>query len=211
MKIIIACEFSGIVREAFRKRGHNAWSCDLIDTEIPGNHLIMDNDMHLKDTLYSKSYKWDMLIGHPPFDRLTNSVIWYIKQNNLWEEVRKAAIFFNMLLNAPIKKKCLENPIQHGYVRHHNEYNDILIPMYQQIIQPYNFGEDASKKTCLWMEGLLPLKRTLFIPPKIIKGKKIWGNQTPGGWDKELPGPDRSKNRSRTFRGIADAMADQWG
>lgn len=202
MRVLIACEFSGIVREAFAARGHDAWSCDLIESERPGQHLIMDNDMHLKDTVYRG--RWDLLIAHPPCTRLCNSVWWYIKRHGLYEEVRQAAIFFNMLLNAPVKRKGLENPIMNReakkYIRQQN-----------QLIQPYNFGEDASKATCLWLEGLPPLVHTGYYPPRVVDGKKRWGNQTDGGWNKLPPDEDRGKDRSRTFHGIAAAMAAQWG
>lgn len=202
MRVLIACEFSGIVREAFRARGHDAWSCDLIETEIPGQHLIMDNDMHLKDTVYSS--KWDLLIAHPPCTRLCNSVWWYIVKHGLHEEVRQAAIFFNMLLNAPVKRKALENPIMNREAKKYIRRQD-------QIVQPYNFGENASKATCLWVEGLPRLVNTGYYPPRIANGKKRWGNQTDGGWNRLPPDEDRGKDRSRTFYGIAAAMAAQWG
>lgn len=204
MKVLIACEYSATVRDAFTEKGHDAWSCDLIPCEgdIAGNHLIMDNDMHLKDTLYEQS--WDLVIGHPPCLRLTNSVIWYIKQNNLYEEVRQAAIFFNMILNCPAEKICVENPIQHGEARKY-------IRKYDQIIQPYNFGEDASKATCLWLKGLPKLENTEYFEPRLVVKEPQWGNQTDGGWNRLAPSPTRSKERARTYQGIADAMAEQWG
>jgi hypothetical protein len=208
MKILVACEFSGIVREAFAARGHDAWSCDLIASEQPGQHLIMDNDMHLKDTLYSRRHGWDMVIGHPDCFRLTNSVIWYIKKHGLQEEVYNAAVFFNMILHCPAKKICVENPIQHGLARQY-------IEKYDQIIQPYRFGNDASKATCLWLKGLPKLHDTDYFPPRRVykngKWYDRWSNQTDGGWNKLPPGENRSKDRSRTYTGIAKAMAEQWG
>jgi hypothetical protein len=205
MKIMVACEYSGVVREAFARKGHDAWSCDLLQTEQPGHHIVIDNDAHLKDVLYNRH--WDMIIGHPPCTRLCNSVSWYIKQNNLYDEVERAAVFFNMILNAPAKRICVENPIQHGHARR-------LIPRYDQIIQPYNFGEDASKATCLWLKNLPKLINTSKFPPRQISygGKFVfrWGNQTDGGFNKLSPSADRGKLRSRTYQGIADAMADQW-
>lgn len=111
--------------------------------------------MHLKDTVYSRRYGWDMLFYFAPCTRLTNSVWWYIKRHGLQEEMRQAAIFFNMLCDAPIKKKVGENPIQHGEARK-------LIRKYDQIIQPYNFGDNASKSTCLWLEGVAPLVHTTY-------------------------------------------------
>lgn len=157
MKILIACEFSGIVRCAFAAKGHDAWSCDLIPTEIPGQHLIMDNDMHLKDTLYSGEYKWDMIIGHPPCTRLCNSGVLRLYKNgkkamgvdkSMWSDMEEAAIFFRMIWEAPVKKICVENPIPHGYAI------ERIGSKYAQIIQPHQFGEDASKATCLWLKGL---------------------------------------------------------
>jgi len=153
MRILIACEFSGIVREAFRAKGHDAVSCDLIPSEIPGPHMIMDNDMHLKDTVYSG--RWDMLIGHPPCTRLNNAGWWYVKRHKLFHEVEQAAIFFNMLLNAPIPKKGLENSVMSTLAKHYIRQQD-------QTIQPYNFGADASKATCLWLVGL-PKQQCLIL------------------------------------------------
>lgn len=202
MRLLVACEFSGIVREAFAARGHDAWSCDLLDTEIPGQHMIMDNDLHLKDVVYNG--RWDMLIFHAPCTRLNNAGWWYVKQNGLFEEVRQAALFFNMLLNAPVPKIAGENPVQSPEARKY-------IRIYDQIIQPYNFGADASKATCLWLVGLPKLVNTQYVQPRIVNGKKRWSNQTDGGWNKIGPGEDRWKDRSRTFPGIAQAMAQQWG
>lgn len=140
MRGIIACEFSGIVREAFAARGFDMWSADLIPSEIPGQHILIDNDMHLKDVVYDG--RWDFMIAHPPCVRLNNAGWWYVKRNQLFDEVRQAAVFFNMLLNAPIDHKGLENsvmsPLAKSYIRNQD-----------QVIQPYNFGADASKQTCL--------------------------------------------------------------
>lgn len=124
MNIIISCEKSGIVRDAFAAKGHNAYSCDLEPSERPGQHLIMDNDMHLKDTLYGKKYKWDMMIAHPPCTRLSLSGALRLykggkKINGIdpakWDEMLRAVEFFKMLLWAPIKRKGLENPLQHKH------------------------------------------------------------------------------------------------
>lgn len=201
MRIIIACERSGTVRDAFIRAGHDAISCDLYASDSPGPHLVMDNDLHLKDTLYNQ--KWDMLIAHPTCTALANSGVWYYRDRP--EEVRQAAIFFNMILNAPIAKKCLENPVQHKYAR-------ILIPIYTHTIQPYNFGEDASKRTCLWLRGLPKLNRTLYYPPRITEsGRKVWSNQTDSGQNRLGPSEGRAYARAVTYKGIASAMANQWG
>lgn len=202
MRVLIACEFSGIVREAFSARGHDAWSCDLLPSEIPGRHLIMDNDMHLKDTVYNG--RWDMLIAHPPCTRLNNAGWWYVKKNELFPEVRIASHFFNMLLFAPVPRIAVENPVMSPFAKNY-------IRQQTQCIQPYNFGADASKQTCLWLVGLPKLVKTQYVQPRMVNGKKRWANQTDGGWNKIGPGEDRWKDRSRTFPGIAQAMAQQWG
>lgn len=209
MKILIACEYSGTVRDAFAAKGHDVTSCDLLPTEAPGKHLIMDNDMHLKDTLY-KRY-WDMVIGHPPCTRLCNSGVLRLYKNGKkingidpakWEDMLQAAIFFNMIYNCPTRKLVIENPVPH----HHAQ-----LPKYTQTIQPYNFGEDASKRTCLWLRGLPKLNGTGYYPPRIVDGKKRWSNQTDSGQNKLAPSETRGKDRAKTYPGIAEAMANQWG
>lgn len=200
--VIVVCEFSGILREAFIKNGINAISADILPSELPGPHIQVDNDLHLKDVLYSNN--WKAVFAFPPCTRLTNSVIWYIKKNNLWDDVYQSAVFFNMILNSPAKYKLLENPIQHPYVRKKNEFNSELIRKYDQIIQPFQFGHDAKKATCLWLENLP------FLKPTNIILKNRYSNQTPTGQNKELPGPNRWKERSRTFTGIAAAIASQY-
>lgn len=211
MNVLIACEFTGIVRQAFAQRGHNAWSCDLLPTELPGPHIQDNVAYHLGPCRANDYTHWDMVIAHPPCTRLTNAVIWYIKKNNLWGEVREAAQFFKMILDCPAHRICIENPVQHGYVRKPNEYNDTLLPGQTHSIQPYNFGEDASKRTCLWLKNLPRLQKTEYFPPRMVNGKKRWGNQTDGGWNKLPPSDTRGQDRSRTYPGIAKAMAQQWG
>jgi len=186
MKVLIACEFSGIVREAFAKRGHDAWSCDLLPTEIPGQHIQGDVMDILGDG-------WDLMIAHPPCTRLANSGVRWLHERNLWGDMKFAATFFKELLNAPIQKKAIENPIPHGYAV------KIIGRKYDQIIHPWMFGHGETKATCFWLEEL-----PLLDPTDIVDGReqRIW---------KESPGPDRWKNRSRTYQGIADAMAEQWG
>lgn len=185
MRVLVACEFSGIVREAFKAKGHDAWSCDLLPTEIPGQHIQGDVLEILDDG-------WDLMIAHPPCTRLCNSGVRWLAERNLWKEMKEACIFFNNLLSAPIPKIAIENPIQHKYARQHIHRPD-------QIIQPYHFGEPESKATCLWLKGLPPLMATIIHTE--IKQSTF----------KQAPSPDRSKIRSRTFKGIAEAMADQWG
>jgi site-specific DNA-cytosine methylase len=180
MKILIACEFSGIVREAFKAKGHDAWSCDLLPTEIPGQHIQGDVLAILNDG-------WEMMIAHPPCTHLAVSGARWFKDKQ--EEQIKALEFVSMLLNAPIEKICLENPVS---------IISTKIRKPDQIIQPWQFGEPYQKTTCLWLKGLPKL-----MPSKImaLREQKCW---------KEPPSPDRWKNRSRTYMGIAKAMAEQW-
>ena len=194
MKILIACEYSGRVREAFRKRGHDAWSCDLLPSDDNSPHHIQG------DVLEILNNGWDMMIAHPPCTYLANSGVQYLhKREGRWEQMTEGATFFKALLDAPIPIKVIENPIMHGYAV------KIIGRRQDQVIQPWMFGEDASKSTCLWLVGVPKL-----VPTNIIK-KHRYANQTPGGSNKYGPSPDRWKLRSTTFQGIADAMADQWG
>ena len=190
MRVLVACEFSGVVRDAFLKAGHDAVSCDLLPTESPGPHIQDDVMKHLDDG-------WDMMIAHPPCTYLCNSgVSWLHKQPDRWFAMGLARQFFDTLLNAKIPRICVENPVPHGHAK---------LPKYTQTIQPYQFGEDASKRTCLWLRGLPRLR-----PTRIIK-KDRYANQTPSGRNNIPPSADRWKERSRFYRGIADAMAEQWG
>lgn len=194
MKILVACEYSGRVREAFRKLGHDAWSCDLLPSDDNSPYHYQGN---VFDILYDGS--WDMMIAHPPCTYLTNAgVSWLHKRPERWEQMREGAKFFKMLLEAPIPLIAVENPIMHKYAV------EIIGRRQDQVIQPWMFGEDASKATCLWLRGLPKLQAT-----NIIK-KRRYANQTLGGCDKTLPGPNRWKIRSTTYQGIADAMAEQW-
>lgn len=204
MKILVACEFSGIVREAFKKKGHDAWSCDLLPTEIPGNH-------YQGDVLEILNEGWDMMIAHPPCTYLciANAPHYSIKKFG-YKKVKErrlsqvdAIIFFNKLLKSPIKKKCIENPKPLTILT--NE-----VGRYSQIIQPYFFGHPESKTTCLWLENLPNLQSTNIVE----RGKMIKrpGGRTVPEWQYMLPNnKDRWKIKSTTFQGIADAMADQWG
>ena len=193
MRVLIGCEFSGIVCEAFRKKGHDAWSCDLLNTEGNPNYHIKD------DVLNHLDKNWDLGIFHPPCPRLCNSgVSWLHKDPNRWKLMNDDAEFFLKLLNSPIDKICVENPVPHKYAV-------AKIGKYTQTIQPWQFGEDASKRTCFWLKNLPNLE-----PTNIIK-KKIYANQTPSGQNKLGPSPNRWRERSRTYQGIADAMAEQWG
>jgi hypothetical protein len=190
IKILIACEFSGRVREAFRKRGFNAWSCDLLPAEDKSPYHIQGNVLEvLQDG-------WTLMIAHPPCTYLCNSgVRWLHERKERWKKLKESAEFFKTLLNAPIPYIAIENPIPHKYAL------QLIGRKYDQIIQPYQFGEPYSKATCLWLKNLPKLKPTKIIPKK----------QVVHAIYKEPPSPNRWKNRSRTYRGIAEAMAEQWG
>ena len=187
MNVLVACEFSGRVREAFKAKGHNAWSCDLLPTEIPGQHIQDDVLKHLNDG-------WDLMIAHPPCTYLCNSGVRWLKDNQArFDNLIVAAGLFNALLEAHIPKIAIENPIQHKYAR------SMIIRPYTQNVQPYYFGEPETKATCLWLKNVPKLQPSNLVMPMF---------QTV---HREPPGPERWKNRSRTFQGIADAMAEQWG
>ena len=194
MKILIACEYSGVVRDAFIKKGHDAISCDILPTEASGPHYLGDVSDILNDG-------WDMMIAHPPCTYLSVSVIHWNNRGRGWEETNKALEFVKALMNAPIDRICIENPVSIISSR---------IRRPDQSIHPYEFGHDASKKTCLWLKGLPKLTPTQIIQPRIVSGKKRWGNQTDSGQNKLPPSKDRWKVRSKTYSGIADAMANQW-
>ena len=201
MRILIACESSGVIREAFKAKGHDAWSCDLQPTEIEGQHVQGDVLSHLNEV--GKDY-YDLIIAHPTCTYLANSGVHCmmnkdktIKDQDRWDKMIMACDFFNAFKGWS-KKLCIENPVLHGYAK--SRVGD-----YTQTIQPWQFGEAASKRTCLWLYGLPKLE-----PTNVIK-KKRYANQTPSGQNKLGPSPDRWKLRSKTYQGIADAMADQWG
>lgn len=203
MRVLVACEYSGVVREAFRARGHDAYSCDILPAED-------DSYFHLQgDVLNVLDLGWDLMIAHPPCTYLCNAGVWALTQDPegpRWKHLDTARAFFMTLLDQPIPKICIENPVPHKYG---------MLPKYTQTIQPYQFGEDASKRTCLWLKGLSPLKiptRELWVQPTHGQGdKKVYANQTPSGQNKLGPGPNRSLERARTYEKIANAMAEQWG
>ena len=270
MRVLVFGEYSGRVRDAFKARGHQAMSCDLLPTDVPGLHYegdgmkILDGWMPVAYTAQCDpdgdgwchqcdcdpndclcigptedriEYKeidgemfgrpkehphWDLMVCHPTCTYLTCSAEWAYKEGPYHQEVeegtlvgaervqaREEAINFCIrLMDAPIKKIALENPV--GVLS-----KRMAEPT--QYIQPYEYGDDASKKTCLWLKGLKPLVPTHFIPPRLAptangKGYAFrWGNQTDSGQNKETPGEDRWKIRSTTWMGWANAMGDQWG
>ena len=194
-RILVACEFSGIVRDAFKERGWDAWSCDLLPTEQPGQHIQGDVVQVLADG-------WDMMIAHPPCTYLCASGLhWNKRRPGRAEQTEEALEFVRRLLDAPIARIAVENPIGCIATR---------IRPADQIIQPWQFGHNASKATCLWLKGLPDLRATRLIEPRIVGGKRRWANQTDSGQNKLGPSADRWALRSLTYPGIARAMADQW-
>lgn len=213
VKVLVACEFSGVVRDAFRRRGHDAWSCDLLPSEADEKwHLVGDIFDCIEKPTFGEP--WDLMIAHPPCTYLCNSGVLRLYQGGKkingrdgwrWREMQRAAQFFVDLLNAPIGRICIENPVMHGYAR------ELVGTNYTQRIQPYHFREDASKGTCLWLKNLPPLRETGYVRPRLVNGLPRWANQTDSNQTRLGPSPDRWKIRSRTYQGIADAMAEQWG
>ena len=196
MKVLVACEFSGTVRDAFLEKGHDAMSCDLLPTEAPGPH-------YRGDVLDVLGRGWDLMIAHPPCTYLTVSGLhWNKRDNSRAAKTEDALAFVDALLNAPIARIALENPI--GCI-------STRIRKPDQVIQPYQFGHDASKATCLWLKNLPLLRPTGFVEGRIVNGKPRWSNQTDSGQNRLPPSADRWKKRSETYRGVALAMAEQWG
>ena len=181
MRVLVACEFSGVVRDAFRAKGHDAWSCDLLPTERTGNHIQGDVLDVLKNA-------WDLMIAFPPCTHLASSgARWFAAKR---KEQAEAIAFFKALWKAPIERIAIENPI--GIMSTHLRKPD-------QIIQPWQFGHGETKATCLWLKNLPKLQPTNIVPGRVPRVHH------------ESPSPDRWKRRSITYKGIADAMADQWG
>jgi len=192
MKILVACEYSGTVRDAFAAKGHDAWSCDILPTESKGNHIQGNALEHLDNG-------WDMMIAHPPCTYLSNAGARFLYPKGILNEERykkglEAKKFFMALYNAPIKYICVENPIS-------SKIFDL--PKHSQTIQPYEYGHPFSKATRLWLKNL-----PLLQPTNKIKFKE--STKIPGNWFNK-GGKDRQKNRSKFFNGFAEAMADQWG
>jgi hypothetical protein len=196
MKVLIACEYSGTVRDAFTRAGHYAASCDLLPSEFPlGDHYQCD-------VLDIIDHGWDLMIAHPPCTYLCSSGLhWNKHRPERARQTEEALAFVVQLLEAPIARIALENPI--GCI-------STRIRPPDQIVQPHQFGHDASKATCLWLKGLPLLTPTKHMPPRLVDGRKRWGNQTDSGQNKLTPSADRWKIRSETYQGIADAMAKQW-
>jgi len=198
MNVLVACESSGVVRDAFMQKGHNAWSCDTQPADDGGLfHYCCD----VRDVLYAQD--WDLIIAHPPCTFMCNSGVCHLhKDESRWGKLDAAADFFNIFLDHPCPKICIENPVPHKYA-----VLRLKGRKYTQTIQPWQFGHPESKRTCFWLKGLPKLKESnnvKHIFDKLPKNKQQRIHFLP-------PGPDRWKLRSKTFQGIADAMADQWG
>lgn len=200
MRVLVACEFSGIVSSAFRDLGHDAWSCDLLPCELPSQrefHWIGD----VRTVLDGQVKDFDLIIAHPPCTYLTNSgVRWMWTKPGRHDAMLKGAEFFNEFKSrAP--RVCIENPVMHGYAA-------ALCGPWTQTVQPWQFGDPEFKRVALWLENLPPLEYTeVLTPPKP-------GTPEHKAWSKvhrASPGPNRAKDRSRFFPGIARAMAGQWG
>ncbi len=196
MKVLVACEFSGVVRRAFRKRGHDAWSCDLLPAwDKSPHHIEGDATKILNDG-------WDLLIAHPPCTRLCSAGSRWLhnpppgrKLDTIWEELRQGAELFSVFLNAPVHRRAVENPVMHRHAKELIEnYRE-----YSQKIEPWWFGHKLKKATCLWLHNLPPL-----MPAGVVAEPKTYITSL-------SPSPDRWKERSLTFEGVANAMADQWG
>jgi len=195
MKVLIACEYSGVVREAFKAKGHDAWSCDILPTEIEGQH-------YQEDVFDIINKGWDLMIAHPPCTHLAVSGAAWFKEKIADGRQQAALDFVKKLMNAPISKICIENPVS---------VISSKIRKPDQIIQPYQFGHGAMKTTCLWLKNLPKLVPTKIVEPEYIITKK--GEKYPK-WSYDtfrLPKEIRAKERSKTFSGIAEAFANQWG
>lgn len=206
MRVLVACEYSGTVRDAFIRAGHDAVSCDFLPSDIPGPHYQGNVFDLIHPSLYRRELsdgrmlvcpEWDLMIAHPPCTYLCNSGVRWLwdKDKNLnkerWFNMRDGALFFRELLNCNIPKIAIENPIMHKYAKEYIRQQD-------QIIQPWQFGHGETKATCLWLKGLPLLK-----PTNIVEGREARIHKLP-------PSKDRWKIRSTTYKGIADAMAEQW-
>ena len=242
MRVLIACEFSGIVRDAFIARGHDAWSCDLLPSEgkplgywypehYPPGHKLHDHQQHFMCdvreilpggrtyhtmALEGQAPQWDLLIAHPPCTYLCRtSEQWLNKQPDRWQKMVDAVSFFKALLNAPVERICIENPQPNSHAAR------LLGVKYTQAIQPNSFGDPATKRTCLWLKNLPPLvwqeRDDLLGKQQSVEPEFVYSKSTGRKWGKwfwessMLQGEARAKFRSKTFPGIANAMANTWG
>lgn len=202
MNILIGCECSGALRNRFRERGHRAWSVDLKESEDGSIHHIVGDVVRI-----ILAHDWDMIIAHPPCTALSVSGNHVYAEGKPKHEERVRAMNFTeylwLLSTHKAKYVAFENPVG---VLHHTRMGKPT-----QYIQPYDFGEDASKKTALWLHNLPPLIPTLRVPGRMVNGKERWSNQTDSGQNRLGPSPERATERSRTYPGVADAIVNQWG
>lgn len=227
MKVLIACERFGVIRDTFIRAGHDAWSCDLVPTEVPGPH-IQGSALDILDQ------GWDLMIAHPDCTYLTVAAAWALKDPNfekypgvgyhmkvkegtLTGEARRKAQqdalwFVEQLAKAPIHRIAIENPAVGAINKNVNlKQYGFASNFPTQIIHPYQFGHDASKATGLALKNLPKLEHTLFIEPRIVAGKERWANQTDSGQNRLSPSTSRAMERAKTYQGWADAMVSQWG
>lgn len=199
LKVLVACEFSGVVRSAFLERGHDAWSCDFLPADDGSNrHIRGDVREILGDG-------WDlMVVAHPPCTRLCNSGVRWLHtpppgrtRDEMWAELEEGAALFSDLWNAPIDRIAVENPVMHRHAKERIRG----FQEHAQSVQPWQFGDPEAKRTCLWLKNLPALIPSHRTKPENLT-HRVW---------RMPPGPDRQKERSRFFPGIAAAMADQWG
>lgn len=188
LRVLVACEYSGRVRQAFRDLGHDAWSCDLLPAED-------DSPYHIQgDVSAILRQPWDAVVSHPPCTRLCNSGVRWLAERDLWDDMREGAAFFLECLNANAPFVAVENPVMHKYAR------EIVGRGPDFTVQPWQFGDPAKKRTCFWTRGLPPLKPTSDMQASDARADCHLAS----------PGPDRWKERSRTYPGIAQAIAAQW-
>jgi len=198
MRVLIACESSGVVRDAFRCRGHDAYSCDLLPDDS-------DSPWHLQNDALSvlNRMDFDLLIAHPPCTYLCASGLhWNKRRPERNAQTAEALAFVEALMNANVSRIAIENPV--------GRIGTAIRPA-DQYIQPHEFGHDASKRTGLWLKNLPPLLPTQPVAPRMVDGRPRWANQTDSGQNRLAPSADRWRERSKTYEGIAEAMADQWG
>ena len=199
MSVLIACEYSGRVREAFRALGHDAWSCDLLPADDDSPYHIQGD---VKDVLRHVG-DWDLMIAFPPCTYLCSSGLhWNKRRPERAAQTEAALDFVRYLMSSDVPRIAIENPV--GCI-------STRIRKPDQYIQPHQFGDDASKKTGLWLQGLPLLTPTGNVAPRMVNGRPRWANQTDSGQNRLAPSADRWKKRSETYQGIANAMAQQWG
>lgn len=195
LRALIACEYSGTVRDAFSRRGWEAWSCDLLPSDRPGNHYHGD----VRDIL---SEKWDIMVAHPPCTYLCNSgARWLFEKPGRWQQLDDGCAFFKLLLNAEIPHIAVENPWPHKWA------TERIGRKPDCKVQPHEFGDKQKKTTCLWLKNLPPLMPTTYfqLPPPNSESAKAWEMV----W-RMPPGENQAHKRSKTFEGMAEAMAEQW-